>query len=159
MTLNNKAAVREARAAYNALTKDQQKLVPADALTKLTNAEKTISYWMSYNKKAAKAKAVTTKITSVKNVKEKKAVVKWAKKSGITGYQVRYSINKNMKKNVKTVTINKQTTGNITVKKLKKKETYYFQVRTFTKVKNKATGKTTTVYGKWSGKKEVKIKK
>ena len=159
VTLNNKAAVREARAAYNALTKDQQKLVPADALTKLTNAEKTISYWMSYNKKAAKAKAVTTKITSVKNVKEKKAVVKWAKKSGITGYQVRYSINKNMKKNVKTVTINKQTTGNITVKKLKKKETYYFQVRTFTKVKNKATGKTTTVYGKWSGKKEVKIKK
>ena len=159
MTLNNKAAVREARAAYNALTKDQQKLVPADALKKLTNAEKTISYWVSYNKNAAKAKAVTTKITSVKNVKEKKAVVKWAKKSGITGYQVRYSINKNMKKNVKTVTINKQTTGNITVKKLEKKKTYYFQVRTFTKVKNKATGKTTTVYGKWSGKKEVKIKK
>jgi hypothetical protein len=50
-------------------------------------------------------------------------------------------------------------TINCTIKNLKKGKTYYFRIRTYSLVTNKENGKETTVYGKWSGKKKVKIKK
>jgi len=44
-------------------------------------------------------------------------------------------------------------------KKLKVGKVYYIQVRPYTKVTNQATGQSRNIYGKWSNKKKVKIRK
>ncbi len=91
-------------------------------------------------------------IKSVKNVKGKKADVTLKKKvSGADGYEIRYSLKKNMK-SAKKVTIKKAKTLKVTLKKLKKK-TYYVQARAYKTVDGKK------YYSGWSGKKSVKIKK
>lgn len=82
---------------------------------------------------------VVPKNTSIKKLsKAKKAfTVKWKKqRTQTTGYQIRYSTNKSMKK-AKTITVkgNKKTSKKI--KKLKAKKTYYVQVRTYKTVKGK----------------------
>ena len=61
---------------------------------------------------------------------------------------------KNFKSGVKTVNIKKNKTVSATIKKLKKKKTYYVQVRMYQK--DSATGK--KKYGAWSKIKTVKIK-
>ncbi len=81
-----------------------------------------------------------------------KARVYWniSEKSG--GYQIRYSL----KKNMKGAKIRKISGGNkdrVLLKGLKKGKTYYVQARAY----KKADGK--TYYSGWSGKKSVKIKK
>ncbi|MCR5791978.1 MAG: GH92 family glycosyl hydrolase [Lachnospiraceae bacterium] len=91
------------------------------------------------------AKGVITKLT---NVKGRKVVIKFKKLSNVKKYQIRYALKSNMKKaKVKSVSAKKQS---YTVKGLKKKKTYYFQVR--------AQG-TSGKYGNWSAKKRIKIKK
>ena len=91
-------------------------------------------------------------IKSVKNVKGKKAAVTLKKKvSGADGYEIRYSLKKNMK-SAKKVTIKKAATLKATIKGLKKK-TYYVQARAY----KTADGK--KQYSGWSAKKSVKIKK
>ena len=91
-------------------------------------------------------------IKSVKNVKGKKADVTLKKKvSGANGYEIRYSLKKNMK-SAKKVTIKKASTLKVTLKKLKKK-TYYVQARAYKTVDGKK------YYSGWSSKKSVKIKK
>lgn len=91
-----------------------------------------------------------TKITKLKKGK-KSFSVSWKKVNGVTGYQIQYSLKKNMKsskkKNVKGA---KKTKLN--VKKLKKGKKYYVRVRTYKKVGGK------TYYSKWSGKESVKVK-
>lgn len=107
---------------------------------------------------AADAAYLKTKYTSikVKGVKvkagKKKMTVKWNKVSNVTGYEIRYSTNKNFKKNVKTKKVTKYKKKGVTLKKLKKNKKYYVQVRTYKKIKGK------TYKGKWSAKKSVKIK-
>lgn len=59
---------------------------------------------------------------------------------------------KNAKGN-KTKTISKNKTTSYTIKKLKKKKTYYVRIRTYKKVSGK------TYYSEWSSVKKVKIKK
>jgi len=54
---------------------------------------------------------------------------------------------------VKTVNIKKNKTVSATIKKLKKKKTYYVRIRCM-----KKSGKK-TIYSKWSSVKKVKIKK
>ncbi len=89
------------------------------------------------------------KLSSAKNKKKAKAILKWKKLSGAIGYQVQYSTNKKFKKaKAKTTTKTKYT-----LKKLKKKKTYYIRVRGY-KVENGVK-----VYGKWSNIKKVKVKK
>ncbi len=85
---------------------------------------------------------------------KKSFTITWKKQTakGIAGYELQYSTDKNFKKDVKKVTINKTKTTSKTIKKLKSKKTYYVRIRTFKKV-NKAK-----VYSKWSGKKSVKVK-
>lgn len=91
-------------------------------------------------------------IKSVKNVKGKKADVTLKKKvSGADGYEIRYSLKKNMKSS-KKATIKKAKTLKVTLKKLKKK-TYYVQARAYKTVDGKK------YYSGWSSKKSVKIKK
>lgn len=87
---------------------------------------------------------------SVKNSSSKKAVVKVKKVSGAQGYQIRYSLKSSMK-SAKTV-LSKSTSK--TVSGLKKGKTYYVQVRAY-----KIDSSGSKVYGAWSSKQKVKIKK
>lgn len=82
-------------------------------------------------------------------VKKKKAALTLKKINGAAGYQIRYSLNRKMKK----AKIKKVKKTNVIIKKLKSKKIYYFQVRAY-----KFSGKK-TVYGAWSRtKKSKKIK-
>ena len=100
--------------------------------------------------KTVKVKAPSkVKLTSAKNGKGKKLTVKWKKVTGAKGYQLQYAVNKKFKKKKSVQT--KKT--KYTIKKLKKKKTYYIRVRAY-----KMNGKK-KVYGKWSTVKKVKIKK
>ena len=56
-------------------------------------------------------------------------------------------------KSAKKATIKKANTLKVTISKLKKSKTYYFQARAFKTVNGKK------YYSSWSGKKNVKIKK
>ncbi|MCQ2551023.1 MAG: fibronectin type III domain-containing protein [Clostridia bacterium] len=99
-------------------------------------------------------KAVSTpKATSVTSLTavSKGFTVKW-KKVTCKGYQVRYSVNSNMK-NAKKVTISKPGTTSKTVKNLKAKKKYYVQVRTYKVVDGNK------VYSKWTKAKAVTTKK
>ena len=86
------------------------------------------------------------KINRSKN--NKKATVTLKKFSGAKGYEVAYSLKNNMKK-AKTITVKKIQ---FTIKKLKEKK-YYVRVRAFKKVNGKK------YFGKWSKKKQIKVKK
>lgn len=92
-----------------------------------------------------------TKIKGVvaKNQKKCKVKVTWKKVSSSLGYQIQYATNKKFKK-AKKKTV-KYTF--VTLKKLKKKKTYFIRIRAY-KI---ADGK--KVYGKWSTVKKVKMKK
>ncbi|MCR5430563.1 MAG: glycoside hydrolase family protein [Eubacterium sp.] len=80
-----------------------------------------------------------------KNIKKKSVKITLSAR-GAVSYQVKYALNKKFTKKCKTVNTSKNI---ITVKKLKKKKTYYF----------KARAKNTAGFGAWSGVKKVKIKK
>ena len=95
----------------------------------------------------------TTKLKSAKNAKGKKLVVKWKKNTAGNGYQIQYSTSKKFAKGNKTKTISKNKTTSYTIKKLKKKKTYYVRIRTYKKVSGK------TYYSGWSSVKKVKINK
>ena len=86
---------------------------------------------------------------SVKNMKSGKVLVKWKKIDKATGYEVQYALNKSLKKAKKK----RVKSTSITLKKLKKKKTYFIRVRAYENVNGK------NVYGKWSSVKRVKIKK
>ena len=72
-------------------------------------------------------------------------------KSAITGYQVRIAKNSKFTK-AKYVKVKGYAKDSVTVKKLKRKTTYYVQYRAYKTVGSK------TYYSKWSGKKKVKTK-
>lgn len=95
-------------------------------------------------KKPAKAK-----IKSLKNVKKKKIKVSIKKIKGAKGYQIRWSDSKKFdgywQKTIKKT--------NYTIKGLDKNTRYYVRVRAY-----KMNGKK-KLYGKWSNKKSVKVKK
>lgn len=101
----------------------------------------------------AKVTVKKTTLKSAKNAKGKKLVVKWKKNTAGNGYQIQYSTSKKFAKGNKTKTISKNKTTSYTIKKLKKKKTYYVRIRTYKKVSGK------TYYSEWSSVKKVKIKK
>ncbi len=89
-------------------------------------------------------------IKKLTNKKGKKVTLILSKKvAGATGYQVAYATKSSMKRQ-KTKSF-KGTS--LTVKGLKKKKTYYFRVRACVKKNGK------TIYGSWSSKKSIKVKK
>lgn len=120
VTANSDAAIQAAKAAYNALSPAEQKLV-YNAGT-ISTAEKRIADLTKPSIKKAKIKAVT-------RIKRKKATVVWKKVSGANGYEVKYATKKNFKK-AKTVTV-KATKGKVVIKKLKAKKKYYVKVRAY----------------------------
>ncbi len=91
--------------------------------------------------------------TSISKVqaKKKSAVVTYKKYKKATGYNISYSRSKKMTSG-KTVTVKKYKTTKKTVKKLKAKKTYYFQVRPYKKSK----GKTYVGIGSKVKKKKIK---
>ena len=94
-------------------------------------------------------KPAKVKKLNAKNKKKKTVSISWSKVPNANGYQIQYANNKKFK-GKKSKLVNKQK---ITIKKLKKKKTYYFRVRAYTLDGKKK------IYGKWSTVKKVKIKK
>ena len=95
------------------------------------------------------AKVPRVKFSKLKVSGKCKVKATWKKLTNISGYQIQYAPNKKFKK-AKRKTV-KSTS--ITIKKLKKKKTYFVRVRAYKLVDGKK------VYGKWSAVKKVKIKK
>ena len=95
------------------------------------------------------AKVPRVKFSKLKVSGKCKVKATWKKLTNISGYQIQYAPNKKFKK-AKRKTV-KSTS--VTIKKLKKKKTYFVRVRAYKLVDGKK------VYGKWSVVKKVKIKK
>lgn len=96
-----------------------------------------------------KIQATKAKIKSAKNVKKKSMKLTLSGLSGGSGYQIQYGLKKNFK-GAKTIT---KKNRSVTIKKLKLKKTYYVRARVYKKINGNI------YYGKWSGRKSVKIKK
>ena len=94
-------------------------------------------------------KPKATKILKLTKVGKKAIKIKWAKRTGVTGYQIKMKKAGGKYKIIKT--IKKAKTVTFTKKKLKKGKKYYFKVRTY----KKANGK--TYYSKWSKAKYKKL--
>ena len=95
------------------------------------------------------AKVPRVKFSKLKVSGKCKVKATWKKLTNVSGYQIQYAPNKKFKK-AKRKTV-KSTS--VTIKKLKKKKTYFVRVRAYKLVDGKK------VYGKWSVVKKVKIKK
>ncbi len=95
------------------------------------------------------AKVPRVKFSKLKVSGKCKVKATWKKLTNVSGYQIQYAPNKKFKK-AKSKTV-KSTS--VTIKKLKKKKTYFVRVRAYKLVDGKK------VYGKWSAVKKVKIKK
>lgn len=91
-------------------------------------------------------------LKSASNVKGKKAKITWTKLSGATGYQI-YRSTKKSSGYKKIKTISSGSTVSYTNGSLKKKKTYYYKIRAYSKVNGK------TIYSSYSVVKSVKIKK
>jgi len=81
----------------------------------------------------------------------KEMTATWKKVSGVTGYQLEYSLKKDFSSS-KTAAIAKAATEKKTIKNIKKGKTYYVRIRAYKKVNGKA------YYSAWSAVKKVKIK-
>ena len=114
-------------------------VAPTPTPTQSTQTSKTV------------AKPKSAKIKKVKAAK-KAIAVEWKKVSGVKGYQIQVATDKKFKKNKKTVTVKKQKTTKVTIKKLKAKKKYYVRIRTYKTVNGKK------VYSSWSKVKTVKTK-
>lgn len=88
--------------------------------------------------------------SSIKNIKKYTLQLKWKKKSGATGYQIQYALNKKFTKKKVTKTTKKTS---LKIKKLKKKKTYYVRVRAYKQSGN------VKKYDAWSKVKKKKITK
>lgn len=93
---------------------------------------------------------------SISSVHSRKKALKasWNKCSNVSGYQLQYSKNKNMK-SAKTINLSNGSSSK-TVKGLKSKKKYYVRIRTYKTISINGSNK--TYYGKWSAKKSVKTK-
>lgn len=127
------------------IVKKEETTTPKPTTVAPTTAKPTTAAPTTKAKKPAKVK-----IKKVKKLSLKKAKVTWKKIKGVKGYQIRYSTSNKMKK-AKKILIKKNKVS-YTIKKLKKKK-YYVQVRAYKVVNGKK------LYGKWSNKKKLNMKK
>jgi len=98
-----------------------------------------------------KVKVGKPTISSLKNKKAKTAALKFKAVKKAEGYRIIYATNKKFTKNRQTFITKKKS---VTVKKLRKKATYYFRVCAY---RTDSAGE--KVYGKYSVMKKVKIRK
>ena len=96
---------------------------------------------------------INPKKVSLKSLKagSKKLTANWGKQSGVTGYQIEYSLKKSFK-NKETVTVKGAKKEKKEIKKLTKGKTYYVRIRAY-----KTVGKE-KFYSAWSKVLKVKIK-
>jgi len=87
---------------------------------------------------------ITTRVLNSVTPGSKKLTVKWTGSSLFTGYQVQVATDAKFTQNVQTVTVDKASTYETTVKNLKAKTTYYVRVRSYHVFEG------TTYYGQWS---------
>ena len=94
---------------------------------------------------------------SVKAKKKKKAVITWKPVSGVTGYEIMYSMKSNFS-NAKKIVVRGAATKKYTIKKLKPKKKYFIGIRPYTTLKYNSSY---SVYqpGKWGNAKKFKSKK
>ncbi len=114
----------------------------------------TVTLTFSGNYTKTRNVSVIIKPKAVKTKKLRKGrgafVQKWTKIKGVSGYQVIYSLNKNMSgAKAKNVSSKKKK---VKVKKLQSKKRYYVRVRAYVTVNGKK------YYGKWSKTRSVKTK-
>ena len=108
-----------------------------------------------YKGSASKTFTIAAPYTPTASIKKLKAAKKGFtatiyKRSGITGYQIQYSLKSNFK-NAKTANIKASSTSK-KVTKLKAKKKYYVRIRTYKTVGGK------TFYSNWSKAKTIKVK-
>ena len=98
---------------------------------------------LSFINAYASSKPKNTKITSVSVLDNGNSIeLKWKKVSGISGYQIQYSLRSNYK-NKKKMAIKNSNRTKKTIKNVFGGEYYYFRIRTY-----KQTGKK-KLYSKW----------
>lgn len=90
------------------------------------------------------------KISKVKSG-SKKCKITWKKVKDISGYEIQLSTSKKFKKIAKTVKVS-EASSSVTVKKLKKKTTYFVRMRTYIIINGKR------ITSDWSGVKKVTVK-
>lgn len=141
-----KTAVKTEAAAEEGAEEEEQPIACANYLTKASTA--TSSY--------IKTPSVVVKATSIKKLtgKKQKFYIKVAKKpkANASGYQVKYSRNKNMSDSVTKYIGKKYNKVSNTIKTNARKRYYYVQVRTY-----KDSGGL-RYYSSWSKVKRVKVK-
>ena len=158
ITTTDKAAVEEARKAYDALSADQKKLVDAATLKKLTDAEKAFTTAEANDKAARELAAAKQEAQAAMNEqitvtqKGNKFTVKWKKASSADGYYVYASYcGKKATKPVKTVkknTTTKVTISKINGKKISTKKNFHVYVVPYKIIDGKkvALGKSTVAH-------------
>ncbi len=128
--------------------------------------------WWNIGKGEKSGLYITPQTTAIKQLSKSKNSVKitWKKrKTELTGYQIQYSLSKDMK-NAKTITVKNKDRASKVINKLKSNKKYYFRVRTYKTVKctNKygqyvnqnfeaSKAQTYKLYSKWSKIKSVKV--
>ena len=110
-----------------------------------------------YQKEVTSAKNLTVTNFKVASKKAGKAVVSWTENLKADGYQIQYSPDKEFKESVKSVKIDKSNVK-LLLENLKSAKKWYVHIRAYKKIKNPASGKKTTVYGKWSKVRSFKAK-
>ena len=150
IAVSDQAAIKKARADFDALTSDQQDAVGYTAVKKLEAAEAALT--AAQNAAAKKAFQARTLITKKAKAGKKKVTIRWTKLSGAKGYKIVYGTNKKITKSRKTVTVSKGTASSKLIKKLKTGRRYYYKVRAYKTIGGK------TVYTKYSKIRSVKVK-
>ena len=150
IAVSDQAAIKKARADFDALTSDQQDAVGYTAVKKLEAAEAALT--AAQNAAAKKAFQARTLITKKAKAGKKKVTIRWTKLSGAKGYKIVYGTNKKITKSRKTITVSKGTASSKLIKKLKTGRRYYYKVRAYKTIGGK------TVYTKYSKIRSVKVK-
>ena len=138
----------EGTGAYNTSGEAISEIIPTHYTPEAPSSPET----PSAPDKPAPKKTTVKKTSLLKLIRgRKRFTVKWKKISGVSGYQVQYSLKRNMKKaKRKTVKGGKKT--RLTVKRLKPKRKYYVRVRAYKTVNGEKR------YGKWSKIKTVRTR-
>ena len=141
---------------YESLTNGEDYTVSYSNNKKVGTATITVTGIGNYYGNIKKTFKINPKGTSIKSIsaRSKGFYLKWNKQATQTsGYQIKYSTDKNFGKNNKTIDVSSNKTTSKTVKKLSKSKKYYVKVRTYKIVNGKA------YFSAWSSAKSIKTKR
>ena len=130
----SKAAIEAARKAYDALTADQKKLISADTLKKLTDAEATYA-----QKKAEAENPVKTPVLEATKNATNAITVKWTATEGAAGYNVYVATKKTYAK-VGSTSSTSYKINKVNKKKLKAATAYRVKVVAYDKDNKEIAG-------------------